>query len=94
MPAPEGSSKALADLTLLDLCDEKGQLMGKLLSEMGARVIKVEPPGGDPARKVGPFRDDESDVNQSLYFWTYNTSKESISLDLQQAGPAHCQAPG
>ena len=84
MPETEGPSQALADLTVLDLCDEKGQLMGKLLAEMGARVIKVEPPGGDAARQVGPFRDDTPDKNLSLYFWTYNASKESITLDLQQ----------
>ena len=51
-------TSALSDITILDLCDEKGQLIGKLLGEMGARVIKIEPPGGDEARTVGPFRDD------------------------------------
>ena len=56
--------------------------MGKLLGDMGARVIKVEPPTGDPARRVGPFRDDRPDPEQSLYFWTYHTSKESVTLDI------------
>ena len=40
---------ALSGITVLDLCDEKGQYMGKLLGEMGARVVKIEPPGGDSA---------------------------------------------
>ena len=82
MPMSNPAAGPLSDLTVLDLCDEKGQLMGKLLGDMGARVIKVEPPGGDPARRVGPFRDDRPDPDQSLYFWTYHTSKESITLDI------------
>ena len=75
---------ALSDLTVLDLCDEKGQLIGKLLGEMGARVVKIEPPDGDPARGVLPFRDDVPGVNQSLYFWSFNTAKEGITLDLNK----------
>jgi CoA:oxalate CoA-transferase len=51
-----------------------------LLHELGARVIKVEPPGGDDARAYGPFRDGES-----LYFAAINRGKESICLDLKQA---------
>ena len=73
---------ALSDLTILDLCDEKGQLVGKLLGEMGARVIKIEPPCGDAARSVGPFRNDTPDPNQSLHFWAFNAAKESITLDI------------
>jgi CoA:oxalate CoA-transferase len=52
-----------------------------LLHELGARVIKVEPPGGDDSRAYGPFRDGES-----LYFAAINRGKESIALDLKQAG--------
>ena len=73
---------ALSDITILDLCDEKGQLIGKLLGEMGARVIKVEPPGGDGARDVGPFRDDMPDKDGSLHFWAFNTAKEGVTLDI------------
>ena len=50
-----------------------------LLHELGARVIKVEPPGGDDSRAYGPFRD-----GQSLYFAAVNRGKESIALDLKQ----------
>jgi CoA:oxalate CoA-transferase len=52
-----------------------------LLHELGARVIKVEPPGGDDARAYGPFRDGES-----LYFAAINRGKESIALDLKRDG--------
>ncbi len=78
-------SGALSDLTVLDLCDEKGQLVGKLLGEMGARVIKIEPPGGDFARTVAPFVNDVPHPDRSLYFWAFNTGKEGITLDLNQS---------
>ncbi len=74
---------ALSDLTVLDLCDERGHFVGKILGGMGARVIKIEPPRGDAARSVGPFRNDVRDPNQSLYFWAFNTSKEGITLNLE-----------
>jgi len=74
---------ALSDITVLDMCDEKGQLMGKLLGDMGARIIKIEPPAGARARSVGPFLNDEDDPEYSLYFWANNTSKEGITLNLE-----------
>ena len=78
------SQGALSDLTVLDLCDEKGQYMGKLMGEMGARVVKIEPPEGDDARSIRPFRNDVPDQNQSLHFWAFNTAKEGVTLDIEQ----------
>lgn len=49
-----------------------------LLAELGARVIKVEPPEGDDSRRYGPFRN-----GASLYFAAVNRGKESIALDLK-----------
>ena len=77
---------ALTDLLVLDLADEKGMYAGKLLADMGARVILVEPPGGHMARHMGPFRDDRPDPNASLSFWYHATNKESVTLDI--ADPA------
>lgn len=74
---------ALSDLTILDLCDEKGQFIGKQLGELGARVIKIEPPGGGDARNIRPFRNDEPDPNGSLHFWASNTAKQGITLNLE-----------
>jgi benzylsuccinate CoA-transferase BbsE subunit len=65
--------------------DEKGQFCGKLLGDLGADVVKIEPPGGERNRHVGPFLDDIPHPERSLSFWYYNTSKRSITLNLETA---------
>ena len=76
---------ALGDIRVLDLADEKGLYCGKLLADLGANVIKIEKPGGDPARNRGPFYQDEPDPQKSLYWFQFNTSKRSITLNLETA---------
>src|SRR2546422_11582041 len=78
------TAAALADLRVLDLTDLKGALCAKLLGDMGADVIKIEPPGGDPMRDIGPFLDGTPHRDRSLCFWFYNTSKRGITLDLHK----------
>ena len=75
----------LAGLRILELADEKGQFCGKLLGDLGADVIKIEPPGGERTRHVGPFLDDIPHPERSLSFWYYNTSKRGITLNLETA---------
>jgi benzylsuccinate CoA-transferase BbsE subunit len=75
---------ALSDLRVLDLADLKGTLCAKLMGDMGADVIKIEPPSGDAARKIGPFLDGEPHHDRSLLYWFYNTSKRGITLDLHK----------
>jgi benzylsuccinate CoA-transferase BbsE subunit len=75
---------ALNGLRVLDLTDHRAQLCGRLLADMGADVIKVEPPGGDAARRVPPFVDDTPHPDRSLFFWFYNLNKRSITLDITQ----------
>ena len=75
----------LAGLRVLELADEKGQFCGKLLGDHGADVIKIEPPGGDGVRRIGPFVDGVPHPDRSLAFWHYNTSKRGITLDLEHA---------
>ena len=57
----------------------------KLLADLGADVIKVEPPGGDPARRVGPFPGGTPDPEASATFLYGNTSKRGVTLDLAAA---------
>jgi crotonobetainyl-CoA:carnitine CoA-transferase CaiB-like acyl-CoA transferase len=75
----------LAGLRVLELADEKGQFCGKLLGDLGADVVKIEPPGGEANRHIGPFLDDIPHPERSLSFWYYNTSKRGITLGLQTA---------
>src|SRR6185437_2985627 len=73
---------ALSDVRILDLADEPGAYCGKLLADMGADVIKVEPPGGASMRDCPPFYRGIADRNRSLFFWHYNTNKRSVTLNL------------
>jgi crotonobetainyl-CoA:carnitine CoA-transferase CaiB-like acyl-CoA transferase len=68
---------------VLDLTDEKGLLCGKMLGDLGADVVKIEPPGGDAARSIGPFYHDEIDPEKSLLWWAFNTNKRGITLNLE-----------
>jgi crotonobetainyl-CoA:carnitine CoA-transferase CaiB-like acyl-CoA transferase len=75
----------LSGLRVLELADERGQFCGKLLGDLGADVVKIEPPGGERCRHVGPFLDDIPHPERSLSFWCYNTSKRGITLNLETA---------
>ena len=46
-------------------------------------VIKVEPPGGEPSRRIGPFYKDTPDPEKSLYWFAYNANKRGITLNLE-----------
>lgn len=74
---------ALEGYRALDLTDEKGFLCGFILGCLGVDVIKVEPPGGDKARMIGPFLDDSPHPERSLYWFAYNANKRGITLNLQ-----------
>ncbi len=70
--------KPLSDVTVLDLTRAlAGPICGRLLSDLGARVIKVEPPDGDLTRLLIPRVD-----GQSAYYVQYNAGKECVSIDL------------
>jgi crotonobetainyl-CoA:carnitine CoA-transferase CaiB-like acyl-CoA transferase len=77
-------NRMLEGYRALDLTDEKGFLCGKILAELGVDVIKVEKPGGDPARNIGPFWHDQAEPEKSLYWFAYNSSKRGITLDLEK----------
>jgi crotonobetainyl-CoA:carnitine CoA-transferase CaiB-like acyl-CoA transferase len=73
----------LAPYRVLDLTDDKGFLCGKILADMGADVIKIEKPGGDLARNIGPFYHDIPDPEKSLSWFCYNINKRGITLDIE-----------
>ena len=85
MPGAQGGIDFLLEpYKVLDLTDERGLLAGKILADMGADVIQVEPPGGSPARNLGPFHGDDPQPEKSLFWWAYTANKRSITLDLEQ----------
>jgi len=75
---------ALFGRRVLELADAKGMYCGKMLADMGADVIKIERPGGDPTRRLPPLSKSAAPERgeQSLYFLYHNTSKRSVTLDL------------
>lgn len=75
----------LDGIRVLDLASSGATACGKFLGDMGADVIKVEPPGGDLSRNTGPFYHHKRNPERSLYWWAYNTSKRGITLDLSTA---------
>ena len=85
MTDPQPLPGPLAGLRVLELADETGQFCGKLLGDLGADAVKIEPPGGEACRRTGPFLDDIPDPDRSLSFWYYNTSKRGITLNLETA---------
>src|SRR5579883_2406397 len=69
---------ALAGLRVLDLADRPGALCGRLLAELGADVVLVEPPEGSPLRAIPPFWQGAPDPARSVFFWFYALGKRSI----------------
>ncbi|MBI4300547.1 MAG: CoA transferase [Chloroflexi bacterium] len=78
MPGP------LDGVTVLDLTEYiAGPYATKLLAEYGADVVKVERPGGDPARLLPPFKGGDPHPERSGTFFYFNTNKRSLMLDLK-----------
>ena len=75
----------LSPYRVLDLTDEKGVVCGRILGDFGADVIKVERPGGDPCRNIGPFYHGVPDLEKSLFWFAYNANKRGITLNLECA---------
>src|SRR6188472_4499167 len=75
------SEAPLAGLRVVDMADEKGETCGRFLADLGADVIRVEPPGGAGSRRLAPFHG-----ATSLSFAVRNANKRGVTLDL--AAPA------
>jgi crotonobetainyl-CoA:carnitine CoA-transferase CaiB-like acyl-CoA transferase len=68
----------------LDLTDLRGQLCGRILADLGMEVIKIEPPEGDPVRKLRPFKESANGL-LSIPFAHLNANKASTVIDLKEA---------
>jgi crotonobetainyl-CoA:carnitine CoA-transferase CaiB-like acyl-CoA transferase len=73
---------ALTHLHVVDLTDLRGALAGRILADLGADVLKIEPPGGDPGRLRPPFVDGIPAPDRSLPFLFRNANKRAAILDL------------
>jgi crotonobetainyl-CoA:carnitine CoA-transferase CaiB-like acyl-CoA transferase len=83
--AERRGAELLRPYRVLDLTNELGELAGRMLADLGADVIKVEPPDGDPSRWRPPFYGDRPDPEASLPWWASNLNKRGITLALDQA---------
>jgi crotonobetainyl-CoA:carnitine CoA-transferase CaiB-like acyl-CoA transferase len=80
------ADSALSDLKVLDLgTDVAAPYAARMLADLGADVIKVEPLAGDPSRRRGPFPDDLPDAEKSGLFLHLNANKRGVSLDYATA---------
>jgi crotonobetainyl-CoA:carnitine CoA-transferase CaiB-like acyl-CoA transferase len=71
----------LAGVRVVELASEAGAFAAKMLADLGAEVIVVEPPGGHASRLFSPFFEDRPGPERSLWWWYYNTGKYSVTLD-------------
>jgi len=67
---------------VIDLTDHRGIFAAKVLAELGADVIKVEPPTGDPSRGIGPFAGDVPHPERSLFWMAHAVNRRSLTLDI------------
>ncbi len=88
MTATDTVNMPLTPYRVLDASEGGFNWCGKLLADLGADVIKIEPPGGSPTRMRGPFVDDIPDPNRSLFWAAYCVNKRSVILDLQSPSDA------
>jgi benzylsuccinate CoA-transferase BbsE subunit len=85
MEIKDESEGLLTSLRILDLADGKACFCSKLLADLGASVFKIEKPGGDPSRRIGPFCENTPSLEASLFFLHNNTNKWGITLDIEKS---------
>lgn len=78
--ASEASDTLLGGVRVIDLATSRAEMTGRVLADMGAEVIKVEPPWGTPSRQLAPFS--EEDPERSLYWAAMGLGKRSVIIDL------------
>ena len=99
-PAPErrdsvGLRPCCTGCASVELASELGSLCGQILADLGADVVLVEPPGGSPQRRRGPFWKDEPDPERSLPFWAWARGKRSAGArPRRRRRPRRARAAG
>lgn len=73
----------LSGFRIVEIGDESGVFAGRLLADLGAEVIRVEPPGGDIVRNSAPFLDEVAGVERSYAHLAFNAGKQSRVIDLE-----------
>ena len=73
----------LSSYRVLDLSDGRGIFCSKILSDLGADVVQIEPPSGSPARLIGPFYENDPDREKSLFWACFANNKRGITLNLE-----------
>jgi crotonobetainyl-CoA:carnitine CoA-transferase CaiB-like acyl-CoA transferase len=84
MTQTNSDESALGHLRVIELGDIPASYAARWLADMGADVIKVEPPSGDPNRRLPPFAGNVEHPERSLAFIHANTNKRSIALDFER----------
>ena len=82
------SNVALENCRVLDLTEGGFNWCGKVLADLGADVVKIEPPDGSPTRDRGPFYKDVRHRERSLFWFAYCNNKRGVTLDLESANGA------
>ena len=83
---PGRPGSALAPYRVIDMSEGGFNWCGKALADLGADVIKVEPPGGSPTRRRGPFVNDEPGPENSLFWWSFCSNKRGVVIDVESEG--------
>jgi crotonobetainyl-CoA:carnitine CoA-transferase CaiB-like acyl-CoA transferase len=75
------NNSSLGHYRIIDLAEGGCMIGGRILADLGADVIKIEPPGGSQSR-IGPYYKNTPDPQKSLYWFAYNINKRGITLDI------------
>ncbi|MFC1870123.1 CaiB/BaiF CoA transferase family protein [Chloroflexota bacterium] len=81
----DGPKSLLESYRVLDVTGVEGLFCGRILADLGADVIKIEKPGGDPARNIPPFYHDNPGIENSLHWLVHNLNKRGITLNIETA---------
>src|SRR5439155_1003867 len=80
--ATQDDASLLGGCRVLDLADQSGAVCGRILADLGADVVKVEPPGGEPDRLQPPFVGDVENAERSIPWIAANVNKRSVTCDF------------